>query len=46
MFTKEREHIFSVSEVETNAAFSRLLIDSFVAAFRILMNYKGTIFLI
>ena len=46
MFTKEMKNILSVSKVERIAAFSRLLIDSSVTAFKILVKQIGTIFMI
>ena len=46
VFTRVKKNIFSASKVGRNAAFSRLLIDSFVTPFRILIKFIGTIFFI
>ena len=45
MFDKKKKKIFISTGNMRNAAYSRLLIDYFVTAFRILMKYIGTNFL-
>ena len=44
MFDKKKKKIISIG-IMRNAAYSRLLIDCFVTAFRILIKHIGTNFL-